>query len=116
MEAVTQTGEVELKLTGSEPGEPNAVERLTLTEHDDFPLEQSQDEMLKNAFDQVCSIDKQLLQSARRPFCSYFAILKERLYQDNIQLSCWYQKAIGKCFSRQLIVISWQDIWDRRQR
>ncbi len=32
------------------PGERSAVERLILTERDDFPLEQSQDESLKNAF------------------------------------------------------------------
>ncbi len=48
---------------------------------DDFPLEQSWDETLKNAFEQVCSIDGQPLQSARPPSYPYFAILKDRLYQ-----------------------------------
>ncbi|KAI2644928.1 Retrovirus-related Pol polyprotein from transposon 17.6 [Labeo rohita] len=74
-------GEVEPRLPEAEPGEPNAVERLNLTERDDFPLEKSQDETLKNAFEQVCSIDGQPLQSARPPSYPYFAILKDRLYR-----------------------------------
>ncbi len=63
------------------PRERNAVERLILPERDDFPLVQSQDESLKNAFDQVRSIDGQPLQSARPPSYPYFAILKDRLYR-----------------------------------
>ncbi len=59
----------------------NAVERLILTECDDFPLEQSQDESLRNAFDQVRSIDGRPLQSSRPPSYPYFAILKDRLYR-----------------------------------
>ncbi len=46
-----------------------------------FPLEQSQDESLRNACDQVRSIDGQPLQSARPPSYPYFAILKDRLYR-----------------------------------
>ncbi len=65
----------------SAPEERNAIERLILMERDDFPLEQSQDESLKNAFEQVCSIDGQPLQSTRPPSYPYFAILKDRLYR-----------------------------------
>ncbi len=59
-----QAGDAEAISTESVPGEPNAVERLILTERDDFPLVQSRDEMLKNAFEQVHSIDRQPFQSA----------------------------------------------------
>ncbi len=61
-------------------GEQNAVERLILTECNDFSLEQSRNESLKNAFEQVCSIDGLPRQSARPPSYPYFAILKDRLY------------------------------------
>ncbi len=44
------------------------------------PLEQSQDETLKNAFEQVYSIDGQPLQSAWPPSYPYFDILKDWLY------------------------------------
>jgi len=61
--------------------ERSAVERRNLTECDEFPLEQSQDETLKNAFEQVHSINGQLLQLTRLLSYPYFAILKNRLYQ-----------------------------------
>ncbi len=81
-EAAVQTGEADPRPTGSEPGKPSVVEiTLILTERVDFPLEQSRDETLKNAFEQVCSIDGQPLQPARTPSYPYFAILKDRLYQ-----------------------------------
>ncbi len=80
-EAAVRTGEAEPGPAEAAPGERSAVERLILTEHDDFPLEQSQDESLKNAFDQVRSIDGRPLQSARPPSYPYFAILKDRLYR-----------------------------------
>ncbi len=80
-EAAVRTGEAEPGLAKAAPGERNAIERLILTERDDFPLEQSQDESLRNAFDQVRSIDGQPLQSARPPSYPYFAILKDRLYR-----------------------------------
>ncbi len=78
-EAAVRTGEAEPGPAEAAPGEWSAVERLILTERDDFPLEQSQDESLKNAFDQVRSIDGRPLQSARPPSYPYFAILKDRL-------------------------------------
>ncbi len=80
-EAEVRTGEAEPGPAEAAPGERNAVKRLILMERDDFPLEQSQDESLRNAFDQVRSIDGQPLQSARPPSYSYFAILKDRLYR-----------------------------------
>ncbi len=79
-EAAVRTGEAEPGPAEAAPGERNAVERLVLTERDDFPLEQSQDASLRNAFDQVRSIDGQPLQSARPPSYPYFSILKDRLY------------------------------------
>ncbi len=80
-EAAVQTGEAEPGPAEAAPGERSAVERLILMERDDFPLEQSQDESLRNAFDQVRSIDGRPLQSARPPSYPYFAILKDRLYR-----------------------------------
>ncbi len=80
-EAAMRTGEAEPGPADSAPGEQNAIETLILTERDDFPLEQSQHESLKNAFEQVCSIDGQPLQSTRPPSYPYFAILKDRLYR-----------------------------------
>ncbi len=79
-EEAVRTGEAELGPAEAAPGERSAVERLILTERDDFPLEQSQDESLRNAFDQVRSIDGRPLQSARPPSYPYFAILNYRLY------------------------------------
>ncbi len=76
-----RTRETEPRLDDSAPGEQNAVERLILTERDDFPLEQSWDKSWKNAFEHVCSIDIQTLQSAWPPSYPYFAILKDRLYR-----------------------------------
>ncbi len=73
-ESAVRTGEAETRLADYVPGEQNTVERLILTERDDFPLEQSRDESLKNAFEQVCSIDGQPLQSA--PFLSLFCPFK----------------------------------------
>ncbi len=76
-----QAGEAEPRPAEPGPGEPSAIERLILSERDDFPLEQSRDETLKHAFEQVCSIDGQPLQSARPLSYPYFAILKDRLYR-----------------------------------
>ncbi len=80
-EEAMRTGEAEPGPAEAAPGERNTVERLILMERDDFPLEQSQDESLRNAFDQVRSIDGQPLQSARPLSYPYFAILKDRLYR-----------------------------------
>ncbi len=78
-EVAVQAGEAEPR--PAEPGEPSAIERLILSERDDFPLEQSRDETLKRAFEQVCSIDGQPLQSDRPLSYPYFAVLKDRLYR-----------------------------------
>ncbi len=75
-EAAVRTGEAEPGPAEAAPGERSAVERLILTERDDFPLEQSQDESLRNAFDQVRSIDGRPLRSARPPFLSLFCYIK----------------------------------------
>ncbi len=80
-EAAVRSGEAEPGLAEAAPGDRNAIERLILTERDDFPLEQSQDESLRNAFEQVRSIDGRPLQTARPPSYPYFAILKDRLYR-----------------------------------
>ncbi len=80
-EAAVRSGEAEPGLAEAAPGDRNAIERLILTERDDFPLEQSQDESLRNAFEQVRSIDGRPLQPARPPSYPYFAILKDRLYR-----------------------------------
>ncbi len=116
------TGEADPRPTRFEPGEPSVAERLILSERDDFPCEQSRDETQKNAFEQVCSIDGQSLQPARTTSYPYFAILKNRLYRvirDTPKKQATTQllipKAIGKCFSRRLIVIPWQDIWEWQQ-
>ncbi len=69
-----RTGEAEPGPAKVAPRERNAVERLILMERDDFSLEQSQDESLKNAFDQVRYIDGQPLQYVRPPSYPYFAI------------------------------------------
>uniref|UniRef100_A0A673L0D0 Gypsy retrotransposon integrase-like protein 1 n=1 Tax=Sinocyclocheilus rhinocerous TaxID=307959 RepID=A0A673L0D0_9TELE len=65
----------------SVPGEPSEIERLIPSGRDDFPLEQSQDESLKHAFEQVRYIDSQPLQPARPLSYPYFAIIKDRLYR-----------------------------------
>ncbi len=80
-EVAVQAGEAEPRPPEPGPGEPSAIERLILSERDDFPLEQSRDETLKHAFEQVCSIDGQPLQSARPLSYPYFAVLKDRLYR-----------------------------------
>ncbi len=80
-EVAVQAGEAEPRPAEPGPGEPSAIERLILSERDNFPLEQSRDETLKHAFEQVGFIDGQPLQSARPLSYPYFAILKDRLYR-----------------------------------
>ncbi len=66
-------------------------------ELDDFPLEQSRDEMLKNVFDRVRSVDGQLLQPDVPLSFPYFSLIKERLY--------WVtQDAKSKEMTTQLLV------------
>ncbi|XDV31250.1 hypothetical protein PO909_033983 [Leuciscus waleckii] len=52
-EATVRLGETEPGPSRLVSGEPSVIERQILSEHDDFPLEQSQDESLKHAFEQV---------------------------------------------------------------
>ncbi len=66
-------------------------------ELDDFPLEQSRDETLKNAYDRVRSIDGQLLQPEIPLSFPYFSLIKERLYRVT-------QDAQSKEISTQLLI------------
>ncbi len=75
-EVAVRTGEAEPGPAEAAPGERSAVERLILTERDDFPLEQSQDESLRNAFDQVRSIDRPASPVRTAPFLSLFCYIK----------------------------------------
>ncbi len=80
-EAAAQAGEA---LAGPSPPaseETRAGEGVKPPELDDFPLEQSRDEALKNAFDRVRSVDGQLLQPNVPLSFPYFALIKERLYR-----------------------------------
>ncbi len=64
-------------------GGTRASEGVKPPELDDFPLEQSRDEALKNAFDRVRSVDGQLLSRNVPLSFPYFALIKERLYRGN---------------------------------
>ncbi len=75
-----QMGEAERGPLSSEPGEQSGIERLILSERNDFPLEQTQDESIKHAFEQVRYIDGQPVQPVRPLSHPYFAIVKDRLY------------------------------------
>ncbi|XP_056627068.1 retrovirus-related Pol polyprotein from transposon 412 isoform X1 [Triplophysa dalaica] len=79
--AVVQAGEAEPEPRGTDPGERSTVERQNLSRCDDFALEQSHDDSLKNAFQQVRTIDGQRLHPAQPLVYPYFAILKDRLYR-----------------------------------
>uniref|UniRef100_A0A8C1LM62 Gypsy retrotransposon integrase-like protein 1 n=1 Tax=Cyprinus carpio TaxID=7962 RepID=A0A8C1LM62_CYPCA len=79
--AVAQLGEAEPEPPEPVSREQSALERNILPERDDFPLEQSRDETLKNAFDQVRSIDGQLLHPDQPLSYPYFSILKDKLYR-----------------------------------
>ncbi len=80
-EAAAQAGEA---LAGPSPPaleETRASEGVKPPELDEFPLEQSRDETLKNAFDRVRSVDGQLLQPDVPLSFPYFCLIKERLYR-----------------------------------
>ncbi len=77
--------------------ETTASEVMRLPELDDFPLEQTRDETLKNAYDRVRSIDGQLLQPDVPLSFPYFSLIKERLYRVT-------QDAQSKEISTQLLV------------
>ncbi len=61
--------------------ETRASEGVKPPELDDFPLEQSRDETLKNTFDRVRPVDGQLLQPDVPLSFPYFSLMKERLYR-----------------------------------
>ncbi len=79
--ALVPVGEAEQGPLSFEPGVQSEIERRILLERDDFPLEQTQDESLKHAFEQVRYINGQPLQPARPLSYPYFAIIKDRLYR-----------------------------------
>ncbi len=79
--ALVQVGEAEQGPLSSEPREQSEIERLIFSERDDFPLEQTQDESLKHAFEQVRHTDGQPLQPARQFSYPYFAVIKDWLYR-----------------------------------
>ncbi len=79
-EVAAQAGEALAAFTACLGG-TRASEGVKPPELDDFPLEQSRDETLKNAFDQVRSVDGQLLQPDVPLSFPYFSIMKERLYR-----------------------------------
>ncbi|XP_057214591.1 uncharacterized protein LOC130569165 [Triplophysa rosa] len=79
--AVVQVGDGEPGPLTSDSEERSAVEKINFSQCDDFPLEQSQDDSLKNAFDQVRTIDGQTLHPAQPRSYPYFAIIKDRLYR-----------------------------------
>ncbi len=96
-EAAAQAGEA---LVGPAPPASEgtrASEGVKPPELDDFPLEQSRDEALKNAFDRVRSVDGQLLQPNVPLSFPYFALIKERLYRVT-------QDAQSKEVTTQLLV------------
>ncbi len=96
-EAAAQAGEA---LAGPSPPASEgtrAGEGVKPPELDDFPLEQSRDEALKNAFDRVRSVDGQLLQPNVPLSFPYFALIKERLYRVT-------QDAQSKEVTTQLLV------------
>ncbi len=96
-EAAAQAGEV---LAGPSPPaseETRASEVVKPPELDDFPLERSRDETLKNAFDRVRSVDGQLLQPDVPISFPYFSRIKEKLYRVT-------QDAQSKEITTQLLV------------
>ncbi len=88
-------------------------------ERDDFPLEQSRDETLNNAYDRVRTIDGQLLQPDQLLSYPYFSIIKERLYRvtqdaqtrENSTQLLVAKKPPGNAFPGRITVIPWQPTW-----
>lgn len=78
-------GEAELGPMRTNSREWSAVESRNLSPCDDFPLEPSQDESLKNAFEQVRTIDGQLLQPTRPLFYPYLAIEKKQFVSSDLR-------------------------------
>ncbi len=80
-EAAARTGEAVAVPSPPASEETTASEVMRPPELDDFHLEQSRDETLKNAYDRVRSIDGQLLQPDVPLSFPYFSLIKERLYR-----------------------------------
>ncbi len=80
-EALAQTGDAVPGPSPTDAEETRARAELNSPELDDFPLEQSRDETLKNAYDRVRSIDGQLLQPDQPLSYPYFSLIKDRLYR-----------------------------------
>ncbi len=80
-EALAQTGDAVPGPSPTDAEETRARAELKSPELDDFPLEQSRDETLKNAYDRVRSIDGQLLQPDQPLSYPYFSLIKDRLYR-----------------------------------
>ncbi len=121
-EAVAQAGDAVPGPLPSDSEETRVRAEVLPPERDDFPLEQSRDETLKNAYDRVRTIDGQLLQPDQPLSYPYFSIIKDRLYrvtqdaqtkEDTTQLVV--PKSRRKCFSRRLTVVPWQAIWGKQK-
>ncbi len=98
-EAAARTGEAPAGPAPPASGETRASEGVRTPELDDFPLEQSRDETLKNAYDRVRSIDGQLLRPDVPLSYPYFSLIKERLYrvtQVPVQWTELCQQALTK--------------------
>jgi len=80
-EAVTQTGDAVSGHAQTGLEETRVRVELKPSELDDFPLEQSRDEMLKNANDRVRTIDGQPLQPDHPLSYTHFSLIKDRLYR-----------------------------------
>ncbi len=75
-EAAAQTGEALVVPSPPASEETRASEVVKPPELGDFPLEQLRDETLKNAYDQVRSVDGQLLQPDIPLSFPYFSLIK----------------------------------------
>ncbi len=96
-EPAARTGEAVAVTSPPASEEMTAREVMRPPELDDFPLEQSRDETLKNAYDRIRSIDGQLLQPEAPLSFPYFSLIKERFYRVT-------QDAQSKEISTQLLI------------
>ncbi len=122
-EAAARTGEA---LAGPSPPaseETRASEVVKPPELDDFPLKQSRDEMLKNAYDRVCSVDGQHLQPDIPLSFPYFSLIKVRLYRvtQDAQSKEMTTRLLVPRSRREMIlflrctVLPWQATWGRQR-
>lgn len=75
---------------------------------------------IPQALDQVKVIDGQRVQRNVALFFSYFAIIQNKLYwvtrdtqTKEETTTCWFQRATGNCYSRQLTIIRWLGTWGK---